>query len=1148
MREDKRGGILLSIIISFILFFSLVDGRGVLFGLDEEGFIRNWLICGPFPCEYKDGKGSNFDTDFLKDIGGEEKVEPYPGQEVKVVFPEVPPIERPFKGEENIWGFKEDRVFTNQWKTYHSDTYKIDLLKQGFPVVEHVVAYAGCYIISKEEKDIKIKLGSDDGYKIWLNGEYLGGLDICRGTEKDQNTHFGRLKRGLNFLLLKITNNLSGYDFCVRITDLKDEIIRDVSVLGISVDNPQEKYQSICKDIGKIDYFIEPYFVGIDIGREPVFTGEREIIISAGATEETRTKLKVSLISPKGKIILTDTKEVGLEPTKAMRISYRVHFSDMGDYMLYLTFERDRADIEKKINVISIEYVKQMIEEIAGKIKEKEEKLKVETDKLSELEKEKKALREEIKKKEEEGDTARGRYLESKREESARLYKTPKTSTYSQSEAIRTRICLNGMWEAVGVKEKTLIPPNDGWKPFPVPAIILPDPGYGYLEEDKKWAFHPEIDLSVIQCNRRWYRLYFNLPENLKGKRLFIKFGAINFYAVCYVNGRNMGEYYGPYFPWEIDITDVVRYGEKNELLVYVQSPAATDNHKDFLIGNRFLYCIGIWDDVYLEARGDVYTKNVMIVPSVREWKLTTRTFIKNTTNSPKEIRIVQQAIRKGRIEFEMASSVDIGPGEERYIDMSGYWHNPVLWGIGGEYGNPELYTLSTKIMEGKKVLDERTDRFGFREFWIEGFNFYLNGKKIFLQGTNALCEGDIYCSVTNNPEWLRRLYRILKERNMNIYRLHVHIYPSLFYEIADEMGMLLVVETPLNNYYDQDYWKNYPPAWEENVKKHYNRWLYELISHPSVVVWSLDNEVCTQSFDYDKDTGKSRMAKVKEFGKYFKSLWPGNQIYEYNGDVFAWTDPEEPVADFHYPEHGETRKFGFNMEQWQTFFKKPLILGETAYYWVIGYPRWLGYWPEIVRKEANMTKQVFKRWIELEVPGFIGWWHNGAGYEEIPGKRGPWDNIPYIDVKWPSLSGKGARVTRISFRHQYRINWFDESRPEYVDNTIDNVFKEVLRQGPPAPSTFPPEVIAEVIVNGAPYRNKYIYLKPSSDIPWYIEGILSDEEGRSWFIVPEEGKYELFIYEDGKVIKKDVELKRIANDNIPGYKGFNWIRWEVKE
>ncbi|MCM8777574.1 MAG: hypothetical protein NC905_04865 [Candidatus Omnitrophica bacterium] len=1132
------------------LFFTRIVTGENIFTVDGEGFIKNWLICGPFPCEYKSGKGINFDTDFLKDIGGEESVEPYPGLEVKVVFPEVPPVERPFVGEENVWGFKEDKVFINQWKVYHSEDYKIDLAKQGFPVSEHILTYAGCYIISKEDKEIKIKLGSDDGYKLWLNGEYLGGWDICRSSVKDQNVHFGVLKKGMNFLLLKISNNLSGYDFCVRITDLKDEPIKDISIY---TDNPKRRYETLCKGIGKIDYFSEPYFVAIDTGREQMFTGESDITIKLGATESQRTKLKVAIISPKGKLLISDTKDVALRPDESVNFTYKVNLSEMGDYTIYLLFDKHNIDIEKKIKVISPDYVKQMIEELEIRLKEKEGKLKVETEKLSLLKGEKDTLKDEIKKVEEEANKRRGEFLEEKREAAKKLYKAPKDNRYIQSKEVRTRIYLNGMWEAVSVEEKTDFPPNDGWKPFPVPVVNNPDPAYGYVANDGKWAFHPEIDIDIFKSHKRWYRLYFAVPENLRGKRLFLKFGAINLYAVCYINGKDMGEYYGPYFPWEIDITEIVKYGDKNELLVYVKSPRVTANFKDYVIGDRFLYCIGIWDDVYLETRGDIYTKNVMIAPSVKEWKLATRTFIKNTTSSTKKINIVQQAVRKGKVEFEMVSSLEINPGEERYVDNFGYWYNPVLWGIGGEYGNPELYTLSTKIIEGGKVLDERFDRFGFREFWTEEFNFYLNGKKIYLQGTNALCETEIYNSVTNNPEWIRRLYRILKENNMNIYRLHLHIYPSLFYEIADEMGMLLVAETPLKNYHDKENWKKHPPVWEENVKKHYERWLYELINHPSVVIWSLDNEVCTQSSDdYDRDAGKSRMAKMKEFGQYFKSLWPGNQIYEYNGDVFAWTDPDEPVADIHYPEHGETKKFGFNMEQWQSFFKKPVILGETAYYWIIGYPKKLGHYPPIIAREASMTKQVFERWVELEIPGFIGWWHNGAGYEKTPGKGGPWDadskGAPsFVSVIWPSLSGRGGRVTRISVGKKYLINWFDEARPEYVDNAINDVFKKVLRPVPPAPSTFPPQVITEVILESIPYKRKYIYLKPISEIPWYVEGILSDEEGKTWFLLPEEGKYELFIYEDGKYLSKDIEIKRIPNDSKPGYKGFNWIKWEVK-
>jgi len=1145
------------------------------FNIGQDGFITNWLICGPFPSEMKDRKAVGFDEDFLREVGGEKEIQPYIGLTVKVIFPEVPPVDRPFKGETNIWGFKETKVFENRWQVYNSQDKKVDLLQAGLPLSDNIVVYASCYLSVSAEMDVKIKIGSDDGYKLWVNGDYIGGIDTCRPVVVDENVHFVRLKKGLNLILLKITQGSGGFGFCLRLTDMKDNPLEGMTYF---LDNLQLRYSRGCKGLKKTSFFLEPYFGDVSFDREPAFTGRQELTVSLAATREIETPVEFNFISPDGSILLSERKTFTLKPEEAITLSYPVELSSKGDFRYVLFFKEGNIIVEDRISVLSTIYLIQEIEEIKAGLKEKEGKLREEKERLEKITKEKEGIEAEIKKIREEAQAAREGYIERQRKEAEKRYRAPKIKGYSPSSAVRAQVCLNGIWEGTtGEKERKDKPPETTWKPIPVPMVIYPvplygAPQYGGLDTERKLIDYPDLDPSLTISSPIWYKTSFLVPDFFRGRRVILKVGAVHFYATGYLNGKPLGEYYGPYFPWEIDITDKAKYGESNELLIYVQS--ATDTavydsnyniifdknelsaYKNYVIGDRTLGCIGIWKDVYLEARGNVEVEKVMIVPSVRNWTLTTRTFLKNYDNTAHKVRIVQRAIRKGGVEFEMVSDeVLLSPQEEKVIDKSGYWANPVLWGIGGEYGQPELYTLSTQIIEGNNTLDEKIDRFGFREFWIEGFNFYLNGKKIFLQGTNARVERDIQHSSCDNPEYIRRLYCLLKEHNMNIYRLHAHIYPDLFHEIADEMGMLLMVETHLKNYYDTRYWKDHPSIWEENVKKHYKEWLESYYNHPSIVIWSLDNEVCTQSFDWNKESGRSRMKKLKEFGAYFKSLWPGNQIPDYNGDVFAWQDDEEPVADIHYPEYGFE---GLDISHWQSFFRKPVISGETAYYWKIGYPAWLGLYPEVIKTEAVLTKNYFQRWIGLEIPGFFGWWHNGAGYEVSTGKAGPWDRRPpegkenpFVNVTWPALSGRGARVQRMSvccFSYN-TINWFDPERPEYVDNEIDEVFKECLRPVPPPPTTFPPQLIVELKIDGRPASGEYIYLKVPKEIPLYITGVKADKDGRAWFLAPEEGRYEVFFFKDGKRYSRMVDLKGISNVNRkPGYDGFNWLKWEVRE
>ena len=713
---------------------------------------------------------------------------------------------------------------------------------------------------------------------------------------------------------------------------------------------------------------------------------------------------------------------------------------------------------------------------------------------------------------------------------------------------MRTRICLNGVWDGVAAAQSAKAPATTAaWKPIPVPHLFLPDGRY--LGADRKYPSYPEVDLSVAMTHKRWYRTTFTVPEWFRGKRVFLKFGAINFRAKGFINGAPMGEYTGPDLPWEVDITDAAKVGQVNELLVHVQSAAATPNAHEYQIGDWIRYHSGIWQDVFLESRGTVHVQNVMIVPSVRTWTLAARTFLHNADAKPRTVNLVHRAVRDGRVEFEMVSApMTLQGGETRIVDNQGAWPQPVLWGIGGEYGDPTMYTLSTTVREKDKALDEHVDRFGFREFWIEGFDFLLNGKRIFIQGTNSACERDVRFSTHDNPEYIRRLYRIMREHRMVMYRQNGHLYPRLWNEIADDMGVLVMANTLLENHYDAS-WRSCPTAWETNVRRRYKRWVETRINHPSTVIWSIDNEVLTQCNDWTSPAAKAKMRKLKEIGAYFKSLWPRTQIVDYNGDVFAWQDDEEPLADFHYPESGGAQGVGLNLDAWQSWFRKPVIFGETAYYWKIGYPAWKGYQPDVVKAEAIMTERFLGRWVRLDIPGFLGWWNDGGGMEIRPGRAGPWDPTRHekgkpVAIPWPARSGRGARATRMT---SSKINWFDPRLPEYVPNIIDEAHKKVLRPMPKTPATFRPQLIVSLSLGGAKASDRTIYLQPPPDVPAYLDGVRADAEGRSWFIAPREGKYTVLVVRNGSMHTKAVTLKPTPNDARPGYHGLNRLSWEVR-
>lgn len=191
----------------------------------ERAFIRSWLICGPFPNPGGRKYGEvvedlhkvgcrGFNEDFLTSQGGEVNVEPRKG--MWQVY------------RHGIGG----KVYRHRWKVKNSTSAKIDFYKVLNPY-EYIVVYGATYIISDRSRDAQVRLGSDDGYKLWVNHELIAQDHIHRGSSPDQDIHRIRLRKGKNIILLKIDQDFGGVNFYLRLTDLDGKPLSGVrSVLA----------------------------------------------------------------------------------------------------------------------------------------------------------------------------------------------------------------------------------------------------------------------------------------------------------------------------------------------------------------------------------------------------------------------------------------------------------------------------------------------------------------------------------------------------------------------------------------------------------------------------------------------------------------------------------------------------------------------------------------------------------------------------------------------------------------------------------------------------------------------------------------------------------------------------------------------------
>ena len=166
-------------------------------GVNENGFLQRWLVLAPMPLAANETGTDALDKEQLKD---EAKLKPKVGDKAKVA----------------------DTEFV--WKEHTCPDHLLDFNRLLGVETEDSVAYAVTLVVSPEElKDVKMKTGSDDQSKVYLNGREVFKFAEERAAEMDQDTTEVTLRKGVNVLVVKVVNVKADWSFCVRFTDRNDK-------------------------------------------------------------------------------------------------------------------------------------------------------------------------------------------------------------------------------------------------------------------------------------------------------------------------------------------------------------------------------------------------------------------------------------------------------------------------------------------------------------------------------------------------------------------------------------------------------------------------------------------------------------------------------------------------------------------------------------------------------------------------------------------------------------------------------------------------------------------------------------------------------------------------------------------------------------
>ncbi len=391
------------------------------------------------------------------------------------------------------------------------------------------------------------------------------------------------------------------------------------------------------------------------------------------------------------------------------------------------------------------------------------------------------------------------------------------------------------------------------------------DSEWRLLDIPHDWSIEGDIDSKnptgmaggYFSAGVGWYRKTFEAPITWKDKHVSIYFEGVYMNSEVFVNGISLGiQPYG-YTSFRYDLSPYLNFGNQNVISVKV------DNSEQ--INSRWYSGSGIYRHVWLEVNNLVHIAPwgaAITTPDVSSNKATVqiKTVVKNDTDQPQSI-VLQTQLLSGNSEKvgNDQGKLEVSANSEKEITQTIVVSNPLLW----TPETPNLYLVQVQILKNEGVIDQIEIPVGIRSIKFTAENgFQLNGKTVNMNGGCIHHDnGCLGAAAFDRAE--ERKVELLKEAGFNAVRTSHNPPSEAFLRACDRLGLLVIDESFDGwkvNKNPNDYAKFFDQWWKRDL----DAMVLRDRNHPSVIMWSIGNEIIERKDPEAVETAKMLVAEIK--------------------------------------------------------------------------------------------------------------------------------------------------------------------------------------------------------------------------------------------------------------------------------------------